>query len=177
MKQVASDQQLLTNIEVAIDWLSQALAVQCPVLVAGNGGSASDAMHISGELVGRFTKPRRALNVICLNSNASILTAWSNDTNFEDVFARQIEAHSPETGGGIFWGLSTSGNSKNILRALEVAQKRQMKTIMLTGEDGGGARSRCDLLINVPSSETPRVQEIHLSVYHYICQRIEERLI
>ena len=172
---LSQDARLLQRIEESVELLSRALASRLPVLIAGNGGSAADALHISGELVGRFLRERSALNVICLNSNPSVLTAWANDYSYDDIFARQVLAHGIKD--GVFWGISTSGNSQNILRGLYAARELGMKSIMLTGRGGGKSSSWCDLLIDVPASDTPRVQELHVCIYHYICERVENSCI
>ncbi len=151
--------------------ISAALDFGKPLLVCGNGGSASDAMHITGELAGRFLKERRALNCVCLSSNPAILTAWANDYSYDTVFARQVEAYAAE--GGVLLGLSTSGNSKNVIAAFEAAHVAKMKTIALTGEGGGALASVADILIDVPSRSTPHIQQVHICLYHYICERVE----
>lgn len=158
----------------AVDVITKALGTGRPLLVCGNGGSASDAMHITGELVGRFLKERRALNCICLSSNSSVLTAWSNDYEYASVFARQVEAYGTE--GGVVLGLSTSGNSDNVVRAFETAQKIGMNTVGVTGKGGGLMAEVSDILIDVPSSSTPLIQQVHICLYHYICEHIETRL-
>jgi D-sedoheptulose 7-phosphate isomerase len=162
------------NIEPAITAICDALAANRPLLVCGNGGSASDAMHIAGELVGRFLKERRALNCICLSSNPSVLTAWSNDYSFETVFSRQVEAYGNQ--GGVLWGISTSGNSGNVVEAFKVAKKLGMTTIGLTGEGGGRMAEFTDILVDVPSRSTPMIQQVHICLYHYICEQVEARL-
>ena len=162
------------RINAAIDVLADALKARCPVLVCGNGGSSSDAMHIAGELVGRFLVERPAYNVLALSANTSVLTAWSNDCTYDTVFSRQVEAHGQS--GGILWGISTSGNSVNVLHALETANALGMTTIGLTGEGGGRMAQLCDVLIDVPSYETPRIQEMHVVVYHFICEQLESLL-
>jgi D-sedoheptulose 7-phosphate isomerase len=162
-------------IERAISDISTALEGGLPVLVMGNGGSASDAMHIAGELVGKFLHERGALNVICLNANPSVLTAWANDYEFETVFSRQVDAHGK--GGGVCWGLSTSGNSINVINAFKKARQMGMTTIALTGKGGGALSQFSDVLIEAPTIETPRVQEIHILIYHYICERIEQKFL
>lgn len=159
------------QIQLAIKLLQKSLVEKKPILIMGNGGSASDAAHIAGELVGKFLLERRALNVICLNSNTSVLTAWANDFEYETVFSRQVEAHGAV--GGVCWGISTSGNSKNVIRAFEQAHKMQMKTIGMTGLGGGALAKRSDLLIEVPSLDTPRIQELHILIYHHICEQVE----
>lgn len=162
------------NVEPAIQAICEALAANRPLLVCGNGGSASDAMHIAGELVGRFLKERRALNCICLSSNPSVLTAWSNDYSYETVFSRQVEAYGSP--GGVLWGISTSGNSANVVEAFKVAKNIGMTTIGLTGESGGRMAEFTDVLIDVPSRSTPMIQQIHICLYHYICEQVEARL-
>ncbi|MBL0125315.1 MAG: D-sedoheptulose 7-phosphate isomerase [Betaproteobacteria bacterium] len=165
---------LPARIESAISILTGALKVRNPVLVCGNGGSASDAMHISGELVGRFLRERPAYNVLALSVNTSVLTAWSNDYTYETVFSRQVEAHGHA--GGVLWGISTSGNSPNVLRALAAAREMGMKTIGLTGAGGGKMAPLCDVLLDVPSRETPRIQEMHVVLYHFMCEQVESVL-
>jgi D-sedoheptulose 7-phosphate isomerase len=145
-----------------------------PLLVCGNGGSAADAEHIVGELVGRFLRNRRALNAISLVSNAAVLTAWSNDFSFEQVFARQVEAHGGP--GAVLLGISTSGNSANVVRALEAARGMGMATIGMTGEGGGRMAALCDHLLAVPSRFTPAIQQVHLALYHYFCASVEEAI-
>jgi D-sedoheptulose 7-phosphate isomerase len=162
------------NAEKAIDAMTAALAAGKPMLVCGNGGSASDAMHIAGELVGRFLKERRALNCICLSSNPSVLTAWSNDYSYDTVFSRQVEAYAEA--GGVILGISTSGNSKNVVEAFRVAREMGMTTIGLTGEGGGKMAEHSDILVDVPSRSTPLIQQVHICLYHHICEQVEARL-
>jgi len=172
--QLQANSNLINKLELAVDWLYQALRNHRPVLVCGNGGSAADALHIAGELVATFVQQRQALNVICLNANVSVLTAWANDADYDSVFARQVQAHGQP--GGICWGISTSGNSGNVVQALEAAQNLEMKTIALTGQGGGKLAMVADLLIDVPSLSTPRIQELHLPIYHYLCEQVEARI-
>lgn len=162
-------------MEGAIQTCVVALRAGKPLLVCGNGGSASDAMHITGELVGRFLKERRALNAICLSSNPSVLTAWSNDYSYETVFSRQVEAYG--AAGGAIIGITTSGTSKNILAAFEQARKMSMKTIALTGQGGAALEGVVDHLLAVPSRSTPLIQQVHICLYHYLCESIEARII
>ena len=159
------------RIEAALELIVPALEAGRPLLVCGNGGSASDALHISGELVGRFLSERKALNVICLSANVSVLTAWANDYDYESVFERQVEAHGAN--GGVLLALSTSGNSRNVVKALTAARNLGVGTIGLTGKGGGAMARLCDVLMDVPSTSTPTIQEMHIVVYHYLCQRIE----
>ncbi len=161
-------------MEAVVKASVEALARGLPLLVCGNGGSASDAMHITGELVGRFLKERRALNAVCLSSNPSVLTAWSNDYSYDTVFSRQVEAYGVT--GGVVLGLSTSGNSSNVIKAFEAAQAMEMTTIALTGEGGGMLKALSHHLLAVPSRSTPLIQQVHICLYHYLCARIEDRL-
>ncbi len=161
-------------MQAAVDATVAALGANRPLLVCGNGGSAADAQHIVGEMVGRFLKERRALKAICLSSNPAVLTAWSNDYSYETVFSRQVEAYGEA--GGVLLGLSTSGNSGNVVKALEAARKLGMATIGLTGEGGGKMAPLCDHLLAVPSRSTPAIQQVHLALYHCFCAAVEERL-
>ena len=159
----------------AIDCVVDAFSAGRPLLVCGNGGSASDAMHITGELVGRFLHERRPLKAICLSSNTAVITAWGNDHSFDRVFARQVEAYGEKDGALL--GLSTSGTSPNIVAAFEQARHMEMRTIALTGEGGGSLGPLSDVLLAVPSRRTPLIQQVHLCLYHYLCEQVEERMI
>jgi len=158
----------------ALGACTTALRDRRPVLVCGNGGSAADAMHLTAELVGRFLLRRQALNVICLSSNPALLTAWANDYTYDTVFSRQVEAYGQP--GAVLIGISTSGNSQNVVTAFERARAMSMKTISLTGEGGGKLAALSDYLFAVPSSSTPLIQQTHICLYHYICGAIEETL-
>ena len=162
------------TIDSAVDRIVDALSAGQPLLVCGNGGSAADAMHITGELVARFLKDRRAFRAICLSDNPVVLTAWSNDISFETVFARQVEAYGGE--GAVLLGLSTSGTSRNVVAAFEQARRMHMRTIALTGEGGGSLAPLADVLLAVPSRHTPLIQQVHLCLYHYLCEHVERRL-
>lgn len=164
--------KLDSKVEAAIERISKALLAGKPLLICGNGGSASDALHIAGELVGRFNMERPGLKAIALSSNPSILTAWANDYDFDTVFSRQVEAYGEAR--GVLLGISTSGNSKNVVMALETARKLGLSSIGLTGEGGGAMAALCDILIDVPSKKTPAIQEIHICLYHFICQQVEQ---
>jgi D-sedoheptulose 7-phosphate isomerase len=131
-------------------------------------------MHITGELVGRFLRERRALNCVCLSANPSLITAYSNDYSFDKVFSRQVEAYGVE--GGVLLGISTSGNSPNVVEAFRIAREMSLATIALTGEGGGKLAALSTILIDVPSRSTPLIQQVHICLYHYICQKVEERL-
>ncbi len=149
-----------------------ALRAGCPLLVCGNGGSAADAQHIVGEMVGRFLQERRALKAICLSSNPAVLTAWANDYSYDTVFSRQVEAYAEP--GGVLLGLSTSGNSRNVVLALEAARAARMTTIGFTGQGGGKMAPFCDHLFAIPSRSTPAIQQVHLALYHCFCAAVEE---
>lgn len=162
------------RIDRAIGLIADALKASRPLLVCGNGGSAADAQHITAELVGRFLKDRRPYNVICLAADVAVLTAWGNDQGFDDVFARQVEAHGML--GGVLLVLSTSGNSTNIVHAAEAAKRFGLPVIALTGQGGGKLKALSDILLDVPSKQTPLVQQVHTCLYHYICEQVEARL-
>lgn len=162
------------RVEQAAALVTAALGAGRALLVCGNGGSASDAQHITGELVGRFLKERRGLKAICLSSNAAVLTAWANDYDYETVFSRQVEAYGEP--GGVLLGISTSGNSANVVRAFEAARAAGMATIALTGEGGGKLAALSDVLLDVPSRHTPLIQQAHICLYHFLCEQVEARL-
>jgi len=142
------------------------------ILIFGNGGSASDAQHIAAELVGRFVKHRKSLPSIALTTDTSALTAIGNDYGFEHIFERQVEGLAVK--GDVLIGISTSGNSNNVLKALEQGKAIGCKTIGLLGRDGGEMRSVCDLSIVVPSNVTARVQEMHILIGHIICTYVDD---
>jgi D-sedoheptulose 7-phosphate isomerase len=141
------------------------------VLVFGNGGSASDAQHFAAELVGRFTRERRALAAVALTTDTSILTALANDYAFDRVFARQVEALGRP--GDVALGISTSGASANVVAGLEAARAGGLVTVALTGRDGGAAGAAADIHVNVASPSTARVQEVHRTLLHALCELIE----
>jgi D-sedoheptulose 7-phosphate isomerase len=144
------------------------------ILIFGNGGSAADSQHIAAEFVNRYLKVRDALPAIALTTDTSILTSIGNDSSFENIFSRQIEALGKK--GDVAWGLSTSGRSKNIIKALRTAKSLGLKTIGFTGRDAGEIEKIVDCNINVPSRSTPRIQEVHITIGHIICELIEDKL-
>jgi D-sedoheptulose 7-phosphate isomerase len=174
LEKMLGDESLQSIVDSVILELTKALSKGLPLLVFGNGGSAADALHISGELVGKFYADRKSLNVICLSSNPILITAWSNDVNYDSVFERQIQAHGCT--GGLAWGISTSGNSKSVILGLQAARELGMITIGMTGNTKGAILQHCDFLIEVPTNQTPRVQELHIPIYHFICQEVEKNI-
>lgn len=144
------------------------------VILFGNGGSAADAQHIAAELMGRYLRDRPPLPAISLTVNTSSLTAIANDYSYEEVFLRQLKALAGE--GDLVWGISTSGNSPNVVEALRWARQRGLRTVGFTGEDGGRMKEYCDILLAVPSRSTPRIQEAHITAGHIICELVEEKL-
>jgi len=145
------------------------------VFIFGNGGSASQAQHIAAELVNRLRKTRRPLPAIALTTDSSILTSIANDTSFQNVFSRQIEALGRK--GDLAWAISTSGRSRNVIKALETAKSLKLSTLGFAGKSGGRMTGITDRLITVPSSSTARVQEAHLTMAHIICELIEEDIL
>lgn len=143
-------------------------------LLAGNGGSAADAQHIAGEFVSRFYFDRPGIPSIALTTDTSILTAIGNDYGYELLFARQVQAQGKS--GDVFIGISTSGNSKNILEALKVCKDKGIFSVGLTGESGGAMQGLCDICIKVPSTCTPRIQESHILIGHILCAIVEEQI-
>jgi len=162
------------RIAEAVDMIIDAYRSGRGVLLFGNGGSAADAQHIAGELVGRFLKERRALRAEALCTNTSILTGLGNDYSFEMIFARQVEASARP--GDVAIGLSTSGNSPNVVAALAKARELGCRTIAMTGDGGGRCAEFADILLAVPSKQTPRIQESHMVIYHIICEWVEKAI-
>jgi len=163
-----------TELERAADVMGAAFRNGGQVLAFGNGGSATDAQHLAGELVGRFLKERRALAAVALTADTAILTCLGNDYGFDTVFSRQVEALGRR--GDVAFGITTSGASKNVTRALVAAKERGLTTIALTGKDGGETGRVADVHLNVPSASTPRVQEVHRTILHVLCELIERDL-
>ncbi len=164
---------LSTVVKVA-DTMTKCLRSGNKILFFGNGGSAADAQHLAAELSGRFLKERKSLSGWALTTNSSVLTAIGNDYSFDEVFARQVQGIG--TPGDLAFGLSTSGNSPNVLRALDVAREKKLVTVGLTGRLGGKLPSAVDHCICIPSDQTPRIQEAHILTGHILCELIEETL-
>ncbi len=161
----------LKAIAQAAEEITKSFKGNGKVLIFGNGGSAADSQHMAAELIGRFQKERRALPAIALTTDTSALTALGNDYSFDVIFARQLEALGSK--GDVAIGISTSGNSKNVIEAIKLAKVREMKTIVLTGNGGGALASLADINIIVPSKVTARIQESHSCVVHCICELVE----
>ena len=162
----------IEEIRVVADICKNALDKGHKILFFGNGGSAADSQHLAAELVGRFVKERESLPAIALTTDTSILTAIANDYSYDDVFSRQVAGLGQA--GDVLIGISTSGNSKNVVKAIELAKQKGLKTVAFTGEGGGKLGALCDAVIAVPSKTTARIQEIHILVGHIVCELVEE---
>lgn len=172
--QLAKEKYLLQNMQKAAMKMIQTFQNGGKVLFCGNGGSAADAQHLAAELSGRFYFDRDPLFAEALHVNSSYLTAVANDYSYDEVYARLIKGIGVK--GDILVGISTSGNSKNIMRAFQECKKLGVSTIALTGHTGGQMKAETDLLINVPSTDTPRIQETHILIGHIICEIVEREL-
>jgi len=171
-QQVLQNNQLLTTISKVAEAITSSLKNNGRIYFCGNGGSAADAQHLAAEFSGRFYTDRKALPAEALHCNTSYLTAVANDYSYDVVYARLIDGIGNK--GDVLVGLSTSGNSANIVKAFEVARKKGITTVGFTGLDGGAMKSLSDHLINIPSKDTPRIQESHIMIGHIICQLVEE---
>jgi D-sedoheptulose 7-phosphate isomerase len=171
---LAKDQQLAAFFTGAVDAVCRAMQAGNKVLIAGNGGSAADTQHFAAEFVGKYKMKRAAYPAIALTTDTSLLTAWSNDEGFEGVFERQVEALG--RAGDVFFGISTSGNSENIIRAIKAAKQKKIVAVALLGGDGGRTKEMADLEFIVPSRNTPRVQEMHTLILHSIAEEVEKRI-
>ncbi len=173
--------QLYVQNEIQLDVLFKVIEkiIDCykknkKLIVFGNGGSAADAQHFVAELIGRFKKERKPLKAISLTTNTSTITALSNDYGYDISFSRQLEAFAEE--GDVVVGISTSGNAINVLRAIELAKSLGCITVGLTGEKGGKLKDIVDYCINVPTNDTPRIQELHITIIHIICDIVEQKI-
>ena len=144
------------------------------MLICGNGGSAADAMHVAAEMVGRYRRERPGFRALALGADPAVTSAWSNDYDYADALARQVAALGEA--GGVAWGFSTSGDSENVVRALRRARAMDMTALAMTGAGGGRLAGVAHILVAAPARDTPRVQEIHRCLYHYVCDRVEARL-
>jgi D-sedoheptulose 7-phosphate isomerase len=170
---ILQDQELLFTVEKVVDMIVAAFKSGNRVYFCGNGGSAADAQHLAAEFSGRFYTDRKALPAEALHCNTSYLTAVGNDYGFDVVYSRMIEGIGQP--GDVLVGLSTSGNSANIVKAFDAAREKGMVTVGFTGMSGGVLKAGAQFLINVPSTDTPRIQECHIMIGHIICQLVEEK--
>ena len=168
------EQELAPRIAEMVELMVDTFQRGGKVLGMGNGGSAADAQHFVAEIVGRFKMERRGLPALALSTDTSILTAIGNDYGFDKVFSRQVEALAAT--GDLVVGISTSGNSPNVLLALELARETGCRTVGLLGKDGGSIKDVCDLALIVPTTDTPRVQEAHITIIHIVCDLLEKTL-
>ena len=173
-QQVLQNEELLKTICEVVKSITTAFKNGNRVYFCGNGGSAADAQHLAAEFSGRFYTDRKALPAEALHCNTSYLTAVANDYGYDVVYSRMIDGIGQS--GDVLVGLSTSGNSPNIIRAFETAKEKAMTTVAFTGISGGQMKSVSDYLINIPSTDTPRIQESHIMVGHIICQLVEEKV-
>ncbi len=172
-QQVLQDTVILNTMEKITDAILDCFKNNGTVLLCGNGGSAADAQHLAAEFSGRFYKDREPLNAEALHVNTSYLTAVANDYSFNEVYSRLVKAKGKK--GDVLIALSTSGNSANIVEAAKTAKAKEMTVVAFTGKDGGKLKEYADYLINVPSTDTPRIQECHILIGHIICQLVEEK--
>jgi len=171
---IIQNESLLNGIEKAIEVITVCFRNGNKVFFCGNGGSAADAQHLAAELSGRFYLDRPALHAEALHCNSSYMTAISNDYSFDIVYSRLISGMAKK--GDVLVGLSTSGNAKNIVQAFEKAKEMEVSTIGFTGENGGLMKNLSDILINIPSNDTPRIQESHIMIGHIICEFVEQNI-
>lgn len=174
MSRMLADESLQATLAAAAAACIECMKKGGKILLAGNGGSAADAQHIAGEFVSRFAFDRPGLPAVALTTDTSILTAIGNDYGYEKLFERQVQAHGRE--GDIFIGYSTSGKSPNVLRAFEEARRLGIKSIGMTGNRGGPMTEVCDFVLEVPSADTPKIQEGHLVLGHILCGLVENAL-
>lgn len=171
---ILNDDVLLKNIDCAVNMIEISLRNGGKIHFCGNGGSAADAQHLAAELSGRFYFDRPPLNAEALHCNSSYLTAVANDYGYDIVFSRMLECSARK--GDVVVGISTSGNSRNIIKAYEVAKQKGIHIISFTGAGGGKMKEYSDILINVPSTDTPRIQESHIMIGHIICELVESNM-
>tara|TARA_B100001059_G_scaffold125455_1_gene125479 strand:+ start:596 stop:1174 length:579 start_codon:yes stop_codon:yes gene_type:complete len=171
--EILEDSKIKNTINKSVDIILEALIRGNKLYFCGNGGSAADAQHLAAEFTGKFYLDRQALPAEALHCNTSYMTAVANDYSYEDVYSRMIEGVSKP--GDVLIGLSTSGNSKNIIKALKVAKLNKLHTISFTGLNGGLMKNHSDYLLDIPSENTPRIQECHILIGHIICQLVEKQ--
>jgi D-sedoheptulose 7-phosphate isomerase len=165
---------IAASVEASVTKVVASFKAGGKLLILGNGGSAADAQHFAGEMVGRFYFDRPPLPAIALSTDTSVITCIANDYSFEEIFSRQVRALA--TNRDVVFGISTSGNSENVYRAFLAAREAGAATVLLTGERKGRIESISDIVIAVPSSDTPRIQEMHLFIEHFICENVEAQM-
>lgn len=168
---ILNNERLLEKLGLVVSKINKCFRTGNKILIAGNGGSAADAQHFAGEIVGRYKKERKGYPAIALTTDTSVITALANDYNFDLIFARQVEALGKY--GDIFFGISTSGNSENVIKGAKKAKELGLTTICLLGRNGGALKDLVDISIIVPSDSTPRIQESHIMLIHIICEEVE----
>lgn len=173
-QQMLQEPTLVAQLEFAIDLCVSCFKQDRKVLFCGNGGSAADAQHLAAELSGRYYYDRPPLYAEALHVNTSYLTAVANDYSYNHIYSRMVEAAGKK--GDVLIGLSTSGNSPNVLEAFKKAKELGMKTIAFTGKGGGKLKEFADILLDIPSTDTPRIQEVHILLGHILCEYIEKRI-
>jgi D-sedoheptulose 7-phosphate isomerase len=174
LQALLADNTTVKNVDNVAQLIITAIKGGNHLLICGNGGSAADAQHIAGEFICRFYKDREPLPAIALSTDTSVITSISNDYFYDDIFSRQVKAIGKK--GDILLGISTSGKSKNILEAFKVARAMEIKTILLTGQTEREVAAFSDVVIKTPSSDTPRIQEMHLVIEHIICEMVEKQI-
>ncbi len=173
-QQLLKNEDLINKVSQLADEITKSISNGGKIVVCGNGGSASDALHFAGEIVGRFVKERKAWPAVVLNADVATMTAIANDYGYDEVFARQAEGHIKTN--DVFVGISTSGNSENVYRALQKAKELGAKTACLVGKDGGKIGRDADYSIIVPCNVTARIQECHILIIHILCEVVEDKL-
>jgi D-sedoheptulose 7-phosphate isomerase len=173
-QQILADERLIATVQEIVNTTVKAYQADKRVYFCGNGGSAADAQHLAAEFSGRFYKDRKPLYAEALHVNTSYITAVANDYSYADIYSRMIEAAGRK--GDILFAISTSGNSQNIVKAVEVAKNQGVICVGMTGQGGGKLKDCCDFLLNVPSTDTPRIQESHILLGHIICELVEKEL-
>jgi len=174
VKKQIINSELIDEIDMAAKVIINSYKNGGKVLICGNGGSAADSQHVAGELINKFRIDRKPLGAIALSTDTSVLTSIGNDFSFDDVFKKQVQGNGKE--GDVLIGISTSGNSKNVIAAIDMAKRIGMKTITLTGSSGGKLNGMADICLKVPSNDTPRIQESHITILHIICDLVEQEL-
>tara|TARA_B100000029_G_scaffold429490_1_gene439905 strand:+ start:142 stop:714 length:573 start_codon:yes stop_codon:yes gene_type:complete len=174
-KIILDSTQLQIQINDSISLITKSLKKKNKIIIFGNGGSAADAQHMAGELIGRYLLERNSLNAIALTTDTSILTALGNDYGFENIFSRQCEGLVKP--GDVVFAISTSGNSKNVIKGISKAKSLGAKIISLTGNNTSKMKKYSDVIIPVPSNKTPRIQEAHRTIIHIICEHVEKNLL